>query len=33
MTWGELFDATADLDVTVTDVRETLRAHREGDDA
>ena len=33
MTWAELFDATADLDVTVADVREALREHREGDDA
>lgn len=33
MTWAELFDATADLDVTVDEIRETLREHREGSDA
>jgi hypothetical protein len=33
MTWGDLFDAAADVDVTVDDVREALREHREGDDA
>jgi len=33
MTWADLFDATGDLNVTVDDVRETLREHREDDDA
>lgn len=33
MTWGDLFEATSDLTVTVDDVREGLREHREGEDA
>lgn len=33
MTWGDLFDAAADVDVTERDVREALREHREDDDA
>jgi hypothetical protein len=33
MTWGDLFDAAADVDVIEDDVREALHEHREREDA
>jgi len=33
MTWNDLFERTADLEVTVEDVRDRLRERREGEDA
>jgi len=33
MTWNDLFERTADLEVTVADVRDRLRERRGGEDA